>query len=220
MNAVLRRIVWIIMLAPLIYLAIIWKQIPATVPMHSDLYGHVDRYGSKNELLILMIVLTIVNAVLYLIVCNIYKIDPKKYAAQNKERLQRMAFYVSLYLSAIWSMIIYVTAYNKMELTMKFVFIAMGILFALLGNNMYNIQPNYFAGIRLPWTLESEDNWRKTHHLAGRLWFFGGILFAALVIFLNETIAGITGAVLLAVLVIVPIIYSYRLYKKTEKKIK
>ncbi|MDQ2752120.1 MAG: SdpI family protein, partial [Bacteroidota bacterium] len=37
-----------------------------------------------------------------------------------------------------------------------------------MGNNFYNIKPNYFAGYRLPWTLESEENWRKTHHLAVR----------------------------------------------------
>jgi uncharacterized membrane protein len=104
-------------------------------------------------------------------------------------------------------------------MTMKFVFIAMGILFALLGSNMYNIQPNYFAGIRLPWTLESEANWRSTHHLAGRLWFFGGLFFAILVFFLNENAAGIIGAVLLAVLILVPVIYSYTLYKKSNKKV-
>ncbi|MBS1747851.1 MAG: SdpI family protein [Bacteroidetes bacterium] len=218
MNTVFHRIIWLVILLPVIYLAIIWEQIPGTVPMHADLHGNVDRYGSKNELMVLMIVLTVVNAILYIIVSNIYKIDPKKYAAQNKERLQRMAFYVSLYLSAIWIMIIYVTAFNRMEMTMKFVFIAMGILFALLGNNMYNIQPNYFAGIRLPWTLESEENWRKTHHLAGRLWFFGGLFFALLVFFMNETIVGIIGALLLAILIIVPVVYSYSLYKKSNNK--
>src|SRR4051812_17944965 len=104
MNIFLRRIVWPIMLIPAVYLAILWNHIPQTVPMHFDFKGNVDRYGSKHELLVLIISLTVLNAIVYLVITNIYKIDPKKYAVQNKERLQRMAFYVTMYLSAIWIM--------------------------------------------------------------------------------------------------------------------
>src|SRR4051812_31725088 len=105
MNIFLRRIVWLVMLVPAVYLVLLWKHIPQTVPMHFDLKGNVNRYGSKNELLMLIAGLTVLNAAMYLIVTNIYKIDPKKYAAQNKDRLQRIAFYVSAYLSAVWIMI-------------------------------------------------------------------------------------------------------------------
>jgi uncharacterized membrane protein len=219
MNAVLRRIVWLIMLVPALYLALLWKQIPQTVPMHFNLQGNVDRYGTKKELLILVLSLTLVNAIVYLIITNVYKIDPKKYAAQNKERMQRIGLYLSAYLSAIWIMLIYEIAHNDVSMTMKFVFIAMGLLFALLGSNMYNIKPNYFAGIRLPWTLENEENWKRTHQLAGRLWFFGGLSFAALVLLLNNKWAGYAGAVGLGVLVIIPVLYSYKMYRNQTKKI-
>ena len=218
MNIFLRRIIWITMLIPAIYLAILWKRIPQTVPMHFDLKGNVDRYGSKNELLTMVLILTAGNAIVYLIITNIYKIDPKKYAVQNKERLQRMAFSVSLYLSAVWVMLIYEIANNNVSMTMKFVFVAMGLLFALLGNNMYNLQPNYFAGLRLPWTLENEDNWKKTHHLAGRLWFFGGIFFAVIAILLNSEWTGYASIVILSVLVLIPVFYSYNLYRTQTKK--
>jgi len=218
MNRLLRRLVWIIMIVPAIYLAIIWKQIPQTVPMHFDIKGNVDRYGTKNDLLTLVLGLTILNAVVYLIITNVYKIDPKKYAALNKDRLQRIAFYVTLYLAAIWVMLIYQIAHNDVSNMMKFVFIAMGLLFALLGNNMYNIKPNYFAGLRLPWTLENEDNWRKTHQFAGRLWFFGGLAFAAMVFLLNNQWAVYIAAITLAVLILIPVFYSYNLYKNQTKK--
>jgi uncharacterized membrane protein len=204
------------MLIPAIYLAVLWKNIPQTVPMHFDLKGNVDRYGAKHELLILIAILTVLNIAMYLIVSNVYKIDPRKTASLNKDRMIRMAFGIAVYLSAVWIMIIYEIAHNDTGLTMKFVFVAMGLLFALLGNNMYNIQPNYFAGIRLPWTLESEDNWRKTHHLAGRLWFFGGLIFAAIALLLNFELAGIVVTVIVAILIIIPIIYSYNLYKKSK----
>jgi len=218
MNIFFRRIVWPTMLIPAIYLAILWKQIPQTVPMHFDLKGNIDRYGTKKELLTLVLSLTALNAIVYLVVSNIYKIDPKKYAAKNKERMQRMAFSLSLYLSAVWIMLIYEIAHNNVSMTMKFVFIAMGLLFALIGNNMYNLQPNYFAGIRLPWTLENEGNWRKTHQFAGRLWFFGGIFFAVLALLLNNEWSGYISFIILAVLVIIPIFYSYNLYRHQTKK--
>lgn len=219
MNTFLRRIVWVIMLLPALYLAVIWKQVPQTVPMHFDIKGNIDKYGSKNDLLILVLVLTLVNAIMYLIVLNVYKIDPKKYAAQNKERLQRIGFYTTAYLSAVWIMLIYEMAHNNTSMTMKFVFIAMGLLFALLGNNMYNIKPNYFAGLRLPWTLENEDNWRKTHQLAGRLWFFGGLCFSAIVLLSNIKWIGYVGVAILAILILVPVFYSYKIYKDQSKKL-
>jgi len=219
MNKILRRIIWLIIPIPAIYLALLWKNIPETVPMHFDLQGNIDRYGTKQELLYLIIGLTILTTVVYLLVTNIYKIDPKKYAAQNKERMHRIAFYVAAYLSAIFVMLIYTVVHNNAGLMMKFVFIAMGLLLALLGNNMHNIKPNYFAGIRLPWTLENEENWRKTHQFAGRLWFFGGLIFAVLVFLLNDKWAGYIGAALLAVLVIIPVVYSYNLYRYQSKKI-
>jgi uncharacterized membrane protein len=218
MDTILRRIIWVIILIPAAYLALIWNHVPQTVPIHFDINGNVDSYTNRNNFLFLMIALTVVNMIVYLIVKNIYRIDPKKYAAQNKDRMQRIGFYVATYLSAIWIMLIYEIAHNDVSMTMKFVFVAMGLLFALLGNNMYNIQPNYFAGIRLPWTLENENNWKKTHRLAGRLWFFGGLFFAITSFLLGSKSAGYFGIIILSILIIIPVFYSYNLYKNQTKK--
>ena len=59
-----------------------------------------------------------------------------------------------------------------------------GLLFAFMGNLMHNIKPNYFAGVRTPWTLEDPDTWRATHRLAGKLWFGGGIFVTIAVLVL------------------------------------
>ena len=218
MKIVLRRLIWLIMLLPAVYLAIVWTGIPQAVPMHFDLKGNVDQYGTKTDLLIMTAVLTSLNMLAYLAILNIYKIDPKKYAAQNKERLQRIGFSVALYLAAVSAMLIYVISTNHVDIVMKFVFIAMGLLFALIGNNMYNLKPNYFAGMRLPWTLENEDNWRATHHVAGRLWFFGGFVIALLAFVLNEQWSVYSTFIALSFLILIPVIYSYRYYKRSQQK--
>src|ERR1043166_9534520 len=107
MNIILRRLIWLIMLLPLIYLGVIWNHIPQTVPVHFDLKGNVDQYGTKNGLIVMTAIMAALNMGVYLAILNVYKIDPKKYAAQNKERLQRIDFSVSLYMAAISAMIIY-----------------------------------------------------------------------------------------------------------------
>ena len=82
---------------------------------------------------------------------------------------------------------------------------------------MNNVKPNYFVGIRTPWTLESEVVWRKTHQLAARIWLPGGILLAILGWVLPEAAAHITFVAAIAVLVIVPVVYSYILFRQLPK---
>ena len=46
--------------------------------MHFDWKGNPDRYGNKTELLIMILVLAAMSAGMFLLLSNIYKIDPKK----------------------------------------------------------------------------------------------------------------------------------------------
>jgi uncharacterized membrane protein len=77
---------------------------------------------------------------------------------------------------------------------------------------MYNIKPNYFAGLRLPWTLNNEENWRLTHRLAGKLWFTTGILLLILAFLLPASWLVFVFMGMVFVTVIVPVLYSYRMY--------
>jgi uncharacterized membrane protein len=88
----------------------------------------------------------------------------------------------------------------------------------MLGNYFQTVRPNYFIGIRTPWTLENEQTWKKTHRLGGRLWMAGGILivFISFIIRSNNALA-ITFAIILSVMVIVPIVYSYIEFQKEKK---
>src|SRR5438309_3934620 len=96
----------------------------------------------------------------------------------------------------------------------KIIFPVVGLFFAFMGNVMHSIKPNYFAGLRTPWTLEDPDNWRATHRLAGKLWFAGGLVTTVAVLLLPTVAGFIVFMGILAVLVLIPIIYSYRYFKK------
>jgi len=218
MDKFLKKIVWLVMAAPVIYLAFVWNQLPDKVAMHFDLHGNPDRYGSKNELIGLTAILIAMNMLIYFLLTNIYRIDPKKQAAENKTRLYRIAFAVVVFISALLSLIIYSSTQGSVKLTMGFVFSGVGLLFAIIGNYMPNLKPNYFAGFRIPWALENAENWRKTHYLGGRLWFAGGLLLAIICLFIPPVAAIIVFFTVVIIITVIPIVYSYRLYKEQKSK--
>lgn len=71
--------------------------------------------------------------------------------------------------------ILYTTAHQGISIE-KLLFPIMGLAFAGMGLYMPKIKQNYFAGFKLPWTLDNEDNWNATHKIAGKVWLYGGIV--------------------------------------------
>ena len=217
MTRYFKYLIWLIAFVPLVYLLLIWQALPEEMAMHFDLKGNPDRYGNKSELLIMAAALSAMSILIYFGLSNIYKIDPKKYAADNKDRLHRMGFAIAIFIVALTCFIIYSTSKGNMRMSMRYIFAGIGLLLCLMGNYMHTIKPNYFAGLRLPWTLNNEDNWRKTHLLAGKLWFIGGLVIAILCLLVPGTAAIVLFFIATIVLILVPVVYSYRLYKKNDQ---
>lgn len=216
MNSILKKIVWPLMAAPAVYLAIVWNKLPERVAMHFDLKGNPDRFGNKSEMITAIIIMSVVNVLVYILLTNIYRIDPKKYAADNKSRITKIAFATAVLLSAIMCMIIYSASNGNVSFSTSLIFSAVGLFFAIIGNYLPNMKPNYFAGLRLPWTLENEDNWRKTHQLAGKLWFAGGLFLAVICLFLPSVPAIVIFFIVMTVITLIPCIYSYKLYRQQQ----
>ena len=177
---------FVVLSIPWIYLALIWSDLPARIPTHFGISGEPDKYGDKSSILIAPIVITVIGIGMYFIMRNIHKIDPKrKYSATTGAVLSKIAVVTVLFLCGASLMIFYWTLKGRVE-GLQMLFCAMGLFFAYIGNLLHSIKPNYFAGFRLPWTLESESNWRKTHHLGGKLWFVGGLVIAIVSLFVSE----------------------------------
>ena len=213
MKKNLHLIISVIMALPVLYLAWIWPSLPEQVPMHFGLNGKVDRYGHKNGVLTMQLILTAVNAGTYLLMCHAYRIAPGKFASSNKGHMQKIGFAISLFIALIQVWVIQLSRTQDF-FSANYLFIGMGLLFSVLGNYLNNIKPNNFAGFRIRWTLENENNWRKTHHLAGRIWFAGGLLIAFCSFFLNMKASLFVMLSVTLVMLLIPGIYSYRLYRK------
>ena len=87
----------------------------------------------------------------------------------------------------------------------------MGVLFVLIGNYLPKTKQSYTLGIRLPWTLASEENWNRTHRLGGVLWVLGGLYFIVMSFFPWNLAAFLIPILLMA---LVPTVYSYLLYRR------
>ena len=64
---------------------------------------------------------------------------------------------------------------------------------------------NYFCGIKTPWALADEENWRRTHRFAGPMWFWGGLAVALCGIVLRGRMLAGAMAALLTACVAVPL---------------
>jgi uncharacterized membrane protein len=216
MDNFLKKIVWLIIIAPAIYLAIVWNNLPKKIAMHFNLKGVPNGYGSRSDLILVTALLTVVATAIFLLLPLAYKIDTKKSAAENKTRLLRLAFAITLFVSFVACIVINGATHGNSGFNIRLVFGGIGLLFCIIGNYMHNIKPNYFAGIRLPWTLENEENWKKTHLLAGKLFFAGGLLIAILCLLTPVIISIILFITITIIVTIIPGVYSYRLYKKQK----
>src|SRR6201996_6544904 len=173
----------VIWLLPIAYIAYIYQSLPVSVPIHFGADGKPNQYGTRGEFLVTQAIVLGASAFVYLLLKFLPAIDPKKYVKYGEATFQKLALGMVLFLSALTIGIAFSTLNSSFNIQ-KLILPVTGLLFAFLGNIMHSIKPNYFAGVRTPWTLEDDDTWRATHRLAGKLWFIGGIILTILVLML------------------------------------
>ncbi|WP_306012515.1 MULTISPECIES: SdpI family protein [Flavobacteriaceae] len=201
-----------IVLLPFVYLAYVWNQLPAQVPMHYNIEGEIDRYGNKSELILIPIMTSLL---IYLIFLAVPYIDPKKQIQKMGGKYDTLKFIITTFMSILALFIIY-TAKNQTLTDPDYILLGCGVLFLILGNYFKTLKANYFIGIRTPWTLESESVWKATHKLAGKIWFLGGLLIILSCLILDGKTNFIVFICITAIMVLVPVLYSYLLFRKQE----
>ncbi len=205
----------VISLIPWVYLLSIWHSLPERIPIHFGIDGTPDKYGQRNQVFFITGTLTLVSVLVYLLLTNIYKLDPKGWVAKQPGIFLKIAMVIVVFVSGI-SIIGLNWMTNQRTIGLNLVLVMMGLLLAYVGNVMHSIKPNYFAGFRLPWTLENEENWRATHLLGSKIWFAGGILIAILALFIKPFAMFFVMAGIVLVMLIIPTVYSYRIFVRSK----
>lgn len=202
---------------PYIYLVLIYAGLPETVPTHFDIHGTPNGWSSRSSLWFIPASLSLLT---YLLFTFLPLIDPKQKLKANSGKFEHIRFILVLFMTGIACFALYVSANRNVQHMDKFLFAFLGLFFAALGNFMPSLKPNYFIGIRTPWSLENEQVWKKTHQFAGKLWVAGGLL-VMLLAFLVSAASYIADAILPVILLIafIPAVYSYVLWRKLKKNV-
>ena len=199
-------------LFPILIGLLLWDRMPDTVAVHWGMDNEANGWASKTFAVFGM---PCFLAVRHLFTMGVILSVPKKKNIHNK--LLNLVFWIVPVISLVCNIFIYLIAIGK-DINISFIIpVLVGFLFVVLGNYMPKLQQNYTVGIKLPWTLNSEENWYRTHRLGGKLFMVGGFLIMVEGVFssvLSEEIAFIVLMVILMVCTVIPLGYSFWLFKK------
>lgn len=149
-------------------------QIPegTQVPVHWNLEGAADRFADAGEVLYIMPGMAIAMTALFLI---LPWLDPRRENIAASGKFWNAAGILCVLLLAYVHAIIVMNATGwKIDVIAALV-PALSVMFAVIGNYLGKTRPNWFGGVRTPWTLSSDYAWEKTHRLAGRLFVLSAI---------------------------------------------
>lgn len=198
----------IICLIPFLISVIFYKYLPDQVATHFDFNGVPNGYSSKLFAAFgLPLIMIIINYISNFAIDN----DPKK--ANASKMIKIIGKWTVPILSVIMQSSIIAYAVGKNINISMYVTIGVGILIMIIGNYLPKCKQNYTVGIKTPWTLNDEKNWNKTHKISGYLWVLGG--FIIIISSLTELAAVMIFDFI--IIGVIPVIYSYLLYKFEKK---
>ncbi|MDA1908382.1 SdpI family protein [Bacillus pacificus] len=189
-----------------------WPNLPDTMAVHWGMEG-VNGYASKFNAMLLLLGIMIFTYVLLTITP---KIDPKKKNYDKFSKGYMIINYSVVVLLFLVNMLIigvglgYDIPMNSTPL------ILVGLLFIVIGNYLPQCKPNYFVGIKTPWTLSNEEVWRKTHRFSGKVFVVLGIIMI-LSVFVPVTWKSFIMVGIIIGAVGLTMGYSYVAYKKELK---
>jgi uncharacterized membrane protein len=191
-----------------------YPKLPDRMPTHWDIHGQPNGYSSRLfgvALIPLMIlVLTGIAQVLP-------RIDPRR---------ANYAKFIGVYWLIINCILLFMVVIHfamlasalgsPVNLT-RVGLVGVGLLLALLGTYLRRVEPNWFLGIRTPWTLSSDAVWRETHRVGGWAFVAGGLLLTACA-FLKPPLVYWVFGVTIGLVAIVPIVWSYVLWRRERQR--
>ena len=195
----------IVILLPILAGLFLWDQLPEKVPSHWNAAGQVDGWSSKGFAVFGMPLILLAAQWLCVLATAA---DPK--SKNHSEKMLHLVLWIMPVITTVLHVVTYAVALGqpvRVEIVMP---ILLGLVFVIIGNYLPKCKQNYTIGIKIPWTLDSEENWNKTHRFAGRIWVVCGFLMILTAFFdifwlcFIFTIPMVFG----------PLLYSYSLHKK------
>jgi len=143
-----------------------YPRLPPTVATHWNLNGTPNGFSSRLVAVSIMPLVILAMTGLFNV---LPKLDPRK---------ENYAKFIHVYWLIANAVIVFIAVAHVLIISSALGFpvkidrlmpLGIGLLFIFLGNYLTRVEPNWFVGIRTPWTLSSDTVWRKTHRTGGWL---------------------------------------------------
>ena len=223
----IKKIMWIISFLALIGTAIALVFMPDSIPMHYDMAGNIDRWGSKYESLILPVMILVISLIWTLCIRHNEKKAQKVY--EEKERAEAILSAKILGLAGIVTTVMFSVMQGFMLYDAyagaksaavtstidigKVVCILFGLMFIAFGILMPRLPLNGLIGVRTDWSMYNENTWKKSNLFGGVLFVVIGILTVVMgVCMRNSFVAIMLSVALMTLAAIVMMAYSYKVY--------
>ena len=200
----------IMILLPMVFGLIMWNKLPEQMATHWGADGNADGW-SDRKFAVFALPIFIFLAHWFCIFCTLK--DPKNKNQSNK--VLGMVLWICPITSLFANGMIYAAAFGKVLDLYVIVYLLAGLFFVIIGNYLPKCKQNNMIGIRVKWTLENEENWNATHRFAGKWWVIGGVLVMGCSFF-PEEISIYIFVVLMAVLAILSVGYSYYYFRMKQ----
>jgi uncharacterized membrane protein len=192
--------------------AIVYPRLPATIPTHWNMDGQPDDWSRRAfGASILPVLLLGMWGLLRVLPA----IDPRgANYAKFGGAYEAMIDALMIFLLGMHIVVLRAGLGDPVQVG-RVVPFGIGALLMVIGNLLPRCRPNWFIGIRTPWTLSSDRVWEKTHRLGGRLFVAGGFLIAIVALFWTQWVhlVLITSVILATAAVL---IYSYLEWKREQ----
>lgn len=200
-----------LILLPVLLGLLLWNRLPDQLPTHFGVSGAPDRWSGKS--FAVFVPYLILLAVHFFCIFLTHR-DPGQ-ESQSRKMLGLVYWICPLCALFIAGMIYSFALGSGLDIT-SVTLLLPGLVCVAAGNYLPKCRPNHTIGIRLPWTLADEDNWIRTHRMAGPVFVAGGLLLIVCAFLPAVRIWAFP--VLLLIIILIPSIYSYRLYRRKQEK--
>ena len=230
----MKRLMWIFALVPVAVTGIVLQFMPDTIPMHYDMSGNIDRWGSKMESFILPAAILLITLFWHLMIhaceAKASRADLEKEQMEAKSAAKILCI-VGLSEAVMFGIMQYFILYSsyvqagkgstEAAIDIAKVFcILCGIVFVVLGNFVTRAKKNAVVGIRTPWSMYNDNIWRKSNYFGAVCFIIAGVLTIVTAAFVSGTTSTIFLLVYILAASVIAVIYSkkvYNLERKSEK---
>ncbi|MCM1329491.1 MAG: SdpI family protein [Ruminococcus sp.] len=180
--------------------------LPEKIPAHFDFNMNIDRWGSKYESLIMPAAAILTAAFMY----GMSRFSSKSENGENNEKvmlISGIAINILFAAMTVCSLAISFNAENGVKINgvmlVKFIFISLGIVLAIVGNFMPKCRINSVVGLRTKWSTANENVWFKCQRFGGVLYVSCGILMIVFSAFFNNITAIFSANIIISILILI-----------------